>query len=250
MPMPEQPPNPPLDAAAESLHALAGAHAVQGPAEAPSTTVLLMNGIPFVHLALCAACCWLPWGWAARALCALSALYLLPALAVRLAMAGGKPAGLLHQHARGFKLWWFATQCQTIFNRLPMLEEILRLVPGLFPLWIRLWGGRMSLQTYVAPGVVILDRWAVEVQRGAVLGYGCLIASHLATREVSGRAVVLVATPCIQAHAIVGGMTKIGPGAVLREGQVLATGRHLGPFATWPRPSTSNANTSNDKSHS
>jgi hypothetical protein len=215
---------------------LAGAQPVQGTPEPPSAPVLLLNLIPFLHAAVCAACAiWIN-GNAWKLVGFLLSLYVLPPLAVRLTLAlAGRPEGLLHQHSRGFLVWWWATQWQTVFNRLPWLEELLRLVPGLYPLWIRLWGGQMSLQTYVAPGAQIVDRWAVQVQAGAVLGLRCVLAGHLGTRDVAGRAVVIVAAPCVQAHAIVGGFAMLGPGAVLRAGQVLPAGRHLGPYAQWPR---------------
>ena len=215
---------------------------MHGPVEPPNRATLLMNVIPLLHSAACVACWLLPVSMAYRFILFMFTLYLLPALLVRLVMRiGGRPQGLLHQDSGGFKRWWFAFQCQTVFNRLPWLEELLRLVPGLYALWIRLWGGRMSPRCYIAPGATLLDRWAVEVQAGAVLGYGCLLVAHLGTRDVDGRGMLLVAAPCVQQDAIVGGLAKLGPGAVLLAGQVLPTGRHLGPYAVWPRPSNAAA---------
>lgn len=227
---PQRPQEPP------AWRSLAGLRAVQNAAEPPSRPVLLFNFIPFLHIAVCLASSMMMIGGTGKLLLFLALLYLLPPLAVRLALAFfGRPQGMLPQRSRGFLVWWWATQWQTAFNRLPWLEELLRLVPGLYPLWIRLWGGRISLQTYVAPGVQIVDRWAVQVQAGAVLGLRCVLSGHLGTRDTAGRSIVIVAAPCVQAHAIVGGFAMLGPGAVLRAGQVLPAGRHLGPYAQWPR---------------
>ena len=222
---------------AAELAQLAGQRPVHGPVEPPNRATLLMNFIPLLHVVACAACWLLPVSMVCRLFLFGFTLYLLPALVVRAVMAiGGRPQGLLHQDSGGFKRWWFAFQCQTVFNRLPWLEELLRLVPGLYALWIRMWGGRVSPRCYIAPGATLLDRWAVEVQTGAVLGYGCLLVAHLGTRGVDGRGMLLVAAPCVQQDAIVGGLAKLGPGATLLAGQVLPTGRHLGPYATWPKP--------------
>ena len=222
---------------AAELAQLAGQRPVHGPVEPPNRATLLMNFIPLLHVVACAACWLLPVSMGCRLFLFGFTLYLLPALVVRAVMAiGGRPQGLLHQDSGGFKRWWFAFQCQTVFNRLPWLEELLRLVPGLYALWIHLWGGRVSPRCYIAPGATLLDRWAVEVQTGAVLGYGCLLVAHLGTRGVDGRGMLLVAAPCVQQDAIVGGLAKLGPGATLLAGQVLPTGRHLGPYATWPKP--------------
>ena len=59
-----------------------------------------------------------------------------------------------------------------VFNRLPWLEEILRLMPGLYALWLFLWGGRVSPLVYWAPGSLVIDRPLVIVERGAVIGAG------------------------------------------------------------------------------
>src|SRR5262245_8451638 len=71
-------------------------------------------------------------------------IFLLPPLVCRLTLfAFGIPQGrALTQHDRAYKAWWFTYQWQVLFNRLPWLEELLRIVPGLYALWLYCWGGR------------------------------------------------------------------------------------------------------------
>jgi hypothetical protein len=117
----------------------------------------------------------------------------------------------------------------------PLLEEMLRLVPGLYALWIALWGGNLSPFAYVAPGVLITDRYAVRVGRGAILGMKSSLAGHLVMRDEAGRWQILVAAPIVEAEAILGGESGLSPGAVLRAGHMLPLGRRLSPFDEWPR---------------
>ena len=128
---------------------------------------------------------------------------------------------------------------QSLFNRLPLLEELLRLVPGLYPLWIGLWGGRLSPFAFVSPGVLITDRYLVDVGRGAVLGLKSTLAGHIAVRDDAGRFIVVVGTPTVEAEALVGGEAGLGPGATLRAGQMLPARRMVAPFCEWPRGSNS-----------
>ncbi len=205
--------------------------------EKPSAFSLWLNGLPFLHLAsglgvaLCLCGTVASWigvlaGW----------IYLLPPLASRLMIAAwGRPQGRLTQDMPAYRLWWVLTQWQTLFNRLPFLEELLRLVPGVYALWIGLWGGRLSPFAYVGPGVLITDRYAISVGRGAILGMRSILAGHLVMRDGAGRWLVLAAAPIVETEAIVGGDARLGPGAVLRAGHMLPTGRRINSFEEWPR---------------
>lgn len=145
------------------------------------------------------------------------------------------PEGQFGLHDRGYTLWWLMTQLQMPFNRLPFLEEALRLIPGLYPLWIALWGGQLSPQAFVGPGVMIADRHLIRVGPRAVLGARSGLAGHIALRDDSGHWRVLVASCEVGADAILGGDGGLGPGAKLLAGGMLPAGRRLGPFSRWPR---------------
>jgi hypothetical protein len=93
----------------------------------------------------------------------------------------------------------------------------------------------LSAQAFVSPGVIVTDRYLVNVGRGAVLGFKSALAGHMAIRNDAGRFVVVVAAPTVEDEAIVGGDAGLGPGAVLRAGHMLPTGRRVGPFDEWPR---------------
>lgn len=205
--------------------------------ERPDGLSLALNYLPLLQLAggvaLAFGACSTP---AARFVCLALWIYLLPPAVARLTLAAfGRPAGRATLDSRAYRIWWFLTQWQMVFNRLPWLEELLRLVPGLYPLWIGLWGGRLSLFAYVSPGVLITDRYLVDVGRGAVLGMKCSLAGHIAVRDENGRFVVLIGTPKVEAEAVVGGEAGLGPGATLLAGQMLPVGRRVAPFAAWPR---------------
>jgi hypothetical protein len=205
--------------------------------ERPDAFSLWMNLIPFVHVAGGAVLLLLLslGGWRSAGL-ALAWTYLVPPLLGRLVLLlFGRPAGTYTQDQKGYRVWWVLTQLQTVFNRLPFLEELLRLVPALYPLWIALWGGRLSPFAYVARGVVITDRYLVRVERRAVLGFRSTLAGHMAVRNDAGRWLAVIAAPTVEESAILGGDAGLGPGATLRSGALLPSGRRVGPFDSWPR---------------
>src|SRR5205085_8003532 len=78
-----------------------------------------------------------------------------------------------------FLRWWFTAQWQVIFNRLPWIEEMIRLVPGLYSTWLRLWGARVGKFVYWTPGLRILDRSFVDVGGRVVFGVGVRLNPHI-----------------------------------------------------------------------
>ena len=161
--------------------------------------------------------------------------FLLPPLVCRLALLlFGRPRGrALTQAAPAYKVWWFIHQWQLVFNRLPWIEEILRLVPGLYALWIFLWGGRVSPLVYWAPGSLVIDRPLVIVETGAVIGMGAGLAGHAGTVAADGSYRVDITAPRVGRGAMMGARSGLGPGAELAAGALLPAGRMIKPFMLW-----------------
>ena len=117
--------------------------------------LLVLNFIPLLHAALIAATAlMLRVPFAGRAAAGLAVLYLVPPLVVRalLSVAPVKE-GRIAADSRGFFVWWTTFQWQVIFCRFPALEEVLRLIPGLYSLWLRLWGAQNVSRPTRAPQI-------------------------------------------------------------------------------------------------
>jgi hypothetical protein len=161
-------------------------------------------------------------------------IYLVPPLACRLALiVFGRPQGrALTQHDRAYKVWWFTYQWQVLFNRLPWIEEILRLTPGLYVLWLRLWGGRVSLLSFWAPGALVIDRPLIVVEAGAVIGAGAGLAGHSGMLAPDGSYRIDIGTAHVGRGAIMGARSGLAAGE-LASGQMLPAGRMIKPFTCW-----------------
>lgn len=191
------------------------------------------------HAAAVLACVLAPWLFGARAAWAvagLALLYVFPPLAARVVLAlwGPTPRSAT-LGSGGFLRWWLLGQLQMVFNRLPQLEELLRLVPGLYSAWLRLWGSRVGRLVFWSPGVVVTDRQLVDVGDRAVIGMGVRIAPHIVDRDADGTARLVAAVVVIGAGAMVGGLTVFGPGARMAPGETSHRTLVLPPFHTWER---------------
>ena len=142
--------------------------------------MLLLNLIPLCHAAGTIACFFLPLTWSLKALSALAFLYILPLVPARILRESlRKSPSEIPIGSANFLKWWACFQCQVIFLRFPSLEEIIRLIPGCYSLWLRLWGSRVGKFTYWAPlALFILDR-GLLIGDNAVFGAGVKLNPHV-----------------------------------------------------------------------
>jgi hypothetical protein len=197
--------------------------------------MVLLGYIPFLHVSLTATAtavvAWRVSGGAALA-SALVATYLVPPLMVRLARTRTTLSAERYRvGSAGFLRWWFSAQCQVLFNRLPVLEEILRLVPGLYSTWLRLWGAQVGPLVYWAPRVAVYDRSFLDVGARVVIGADTKICPHYLARSTSGD-MELVLSPVVIGHdALVGGSSLLPSGVRIDPCEQTPGYRPMAPFA-------------------
>lgn len=161
-------------------------------------------------------------------------IYLLPPLLCRaLILLFGRPMGTVSCNSTTFIYWWFLTQLQILFARFAFLEELLRIFPGAYNLWLNLWGGRVNLFAYWSPAVTVADRYLMSIGRGAVLGGGCRIGAHLIDHRPDGTQRLILAAVSIDEHSVIGFHAAIGPGCHVHAHETVPAGKILKPFYTW-----------------
>ena len=191
--------------------------------------MLAANFLPLLH-AVSVAAAFLGRGWLAAALL----LYVAPPLLTRLLFAAcGRPAGRHPVESREFLVWWLSCQFQTLFLRLPFLEELLRIVPGLYSAWLGLWGSRLGARTYWSPGTVVLDRSYLELGDDVVFGAGVRLNGHVIARDEGGRLELIVDDVRIGAGASVGGYSLLTAGTEVAAGESLRACLLSPPYSRW-----------------
>lgn len=119
--------------------------------------------------------------------------------------------------APGYSPWWGGHQFQVMYSAFPALEAALRLVPGLYSAWLRLWGSRIGRGVYWTPRVEITDRSLLDIGDGVVFGHRVACYAHLIKRR--GDALVLyVRRIRIGAGVLLGAGSRLGPGARIDDG--------------------------------
>jgi hypothetical protein len=148
---------------------------------------------------------------------ALAVIYLLPPFIFRVhhAVWGVRP-GITDIAPRKYSPWWGGHQIQAIYLAFPALEAALRLVPGVYSLWLRLWGSRIGKRVYWTPLVEIADRNLLEIGDDVIFGHKVACYGH-------------VITPKSPQLLLYQGVTKIGSGSFIGAGSRLGPGTELLP---------------------
>jgi hypothetical protein len=193
--------------------------------------------VPFLNLVAIISLAVLPsaLGWPRwTMLAAVAWLLVVPPLVVRVALLiRPLPSGDIPINSPAFLLWWFTSQWQVIFNRLPWIEETVRLVPGAYSAWLRLWGARVGRFVYWTPGLRILDRPLVDVGSRVVFGVGVRVNPHVLMPDDAGRLALRVGTVRIGDDALVGGYSILFAGCWVAPGEATPGKREHRPFTGW-----------------
>ncbi len=191
--------------------------------------MLVLNTLPLLHVAAIVFAI-----LRHEFLAATGILYLAPPLIARVVLAAGafKQTRISVGSAAFFR-WWTLFQLQMIFCRLPALEEILRLAPGLYSLWLRVWGSRLGRLTYWAPGTFVSDRSFLIIGNDVVFGAGVRLIPHLIQRAESGKLELCLAKIEIGDRVVVGGFSILGAGTVVQADQTTRAALLSPPFTVW-----------------
>jgi hypothetical protein len=194
--------------------------------------MLLLNLLPLLHAVGTIACFFAPLSWPGRIGLAAAVLYLAPLIPGRLlreSLRKAPPEILIG--TPDFLRWWACFQCQVLFLRFPSLEEVLRSIPGLYSLWLRLWGSRIGKLTYWAPRTIILDRGFLDIGDHVVFGAGVRLNPHVMERDETS--LLKLAPIKVGERALVGGYSLLTAGTEIADDEATRAFLISPPFSRW-----------------
>lgn len=116
--------------------------------------------------------------------------------------------------------WWGSHQIQVLYIALPGLEAVLRLVPGLYSAWLRLWGARIGKNVYWTPLVQITDRTLIEIGDHVLIGHKVEFLCHVIKPNKS-RMVLYLKKIKVGNNVFLGAGSRLAPGVVIEDGVYL-----------------------------
>jgi acetyltransferase-like isoleucine patch superfamily enzyme len=161
------------------------------------------------------------------ALAVLFSLYGLPVLVYRLYQwRYPLPEGISYLRGKKYSYWWGSHQIQVIYIAIPALEAVLRLIPGVFSGWLRLWGAKVGRNVYWTPGLEIADRGLLEIGDRVVIGHRVGIYSHI-IKPRKQDLMLYVKKVKIGNDVFVGAGCHLAPGVVIKDGVYIPVATNL-----------------------
>ena len=109
----------------------------------------------------------------------------------------------------------------------------MRIVPGAYSVWLRLWGSRIGAFTYWAAGLRILDRSFLDIGNGVAFGAGVRLNPHVIAEGDDSGLELLLATVHIGDRAIIGGYALLTAGTRVADGESTRACLMSPPFSHW-----------------
>jgi hypothetical protein len=143
-------------------------------------------------------------------------IYLLPPMILRILFRWAPlKAGVLSISGRGFCPWLASHHIQAFYDALPYLESLLRVIPGSYSMWLRMWGSRIGYGVEWPVRMDVLDRNMMYIGNRVVFAREVELSAHVRQKTEGGASRVLVRPVRIGSFAFIGAGARIGPGAVV-----------------------------------
>jgi len=146
-------------------------------------------------------------------------VYLIPPLCFRVhQVIAPIHEGLHALDSPGYSPWWGGLQIQNIYNALPALEAVLRLIPGCYSAWLRLWGSKVGSRIVWTPRVEISDRSLLEIGDQVIFGHKVALYSHVVDTRPTRGLRLFAKRIRIGNDVFLGAGSRLGPGAEIADG--------------------------------
>jgi hypothetical protein len=114
---------------------------------------------------------------------------------------------------RRFNPWLASHNIQAFYDALPYLESLLRVIPGFYSMWLRMWGSRVGYGVEWPVRMDVLDRQLMDIGNRVVFSREVELSAHVRQKMEGGGSRVLVRMVRIGSYAFVGAGARVGPGA-------------------------------------
>ena len=132
---------------------------------------------------------------------------------------------------KGYSAWFGSHMLQNFFITFPITERFLRLFPGVFSLWLRLWGSSVGKNVYWTPDFEVADRSLLIIGNNAVFGYAVKISCHMINPSRKMGLKNTIKKVEIQDGVFVGAGTRITPGVIIKKGVVVKAKTDIYPHS-------------------
>jgi acetyltransferase-like isoleucine patch superfamily enzyme len=145
---------------------------------------------------------------------------------------GKKTEGAFYigKHAKGGNIWLVSYQLQSVYSHFPFIERALRLLPGAYSSWLRMWGSKIGRKVNWTPECQIVDRGYLEIGDRAFIGNRSYFSAHV-LKKTDNRYFLYVKRIQIGSDTMISYSAHVSPGVVIGNRVHVEPGAELYPNA-------------------
>ena len=128
--------------------------------------------------------------------------------------------GVSYLNEENYSPWFVSYHLQSIYFVIPFLESCLRLIPGLFSCWLRLWGAKIGKNVFWTPQIAIADRGFIEIGDNVLFGNWVRLSPHIATPK-KNQLRLYIKKIRIGSNVFIGGESYLAPGVEIDDGSII-----------------------------
>lgn len=146
------------------------------------------------------------------------------------AVFGSKSEGNFHigKRVKNGNLWFLYYQLQSVYSHFAFFERFLKIFPGAYSAWLRLWGSKIGRAVNWTPECQIVDRGHLEIGDRAFIGNRSYLSAHV-LKKSKDRYFLYVKRIQIGADTMISYQAHISPGVVIGSRVHVEPGAELYP---------------------
>lgn len=125
-------------------------------------------------------------------------------------------------------LWQISYQLQALYTSFNFLERILKLLPGFYSAWLRLWGAKIGQKVLWTPGCQIVDRPFVHIGDRVLMGQNSYFSTHVIKKK-DNRYLLYVKNIEIGSDTVISYRSTLSAGVTVGKRSFVAAGAEIYP---------------------
>lgn len=127
-----------------------------------------------------------------------------------------KGLSYLGKNTNELNVWFISYHLQQIYNTIPMIENLLKLIPGAYSFWLRVWGANIGKKVNWTSQCFIVDRPFVHIGDRCLIGNQAYISAH-AIKKKEDRYILYLNDVMISSDVVLAVQCLIGPGVKIKD---------------------------------
>lgn len=142
----------------------------------------------------------------------------------------GKPQGAYYfgKNSKHGSNWFVSYQLQQMYTSFPFFERVLKLIPGFYSAWLRLWGAQIGSKVNWTAGCEIVDRPHVTIGDKCLIGNQTYISAHIIKKK-NDKYLLFIKDVFVGNNVVCAFQCTLAPGAKVHDEAFIEAGAAVYP---------------------